>query len=55
MGKLENVLGATLAVVLLFGGLFLMYWVFKTLSYQIFYESMVLETIRETVSDAALK
>ncbi len=55
MDKLGAVLGGVAGVVMFFGLIFLVYWVFKTVSYELFYESMVLETIKETVSDAALK
>ena len=32
-----------------------MYWIFKTVSYEIFYESMVKETVREMVKPEYLK
>ena len=32
-----------------------MYWIFKTVSYEIFYESMVQETIKEMVKSKFLK
>lgn len=32
-----------------------MYWIFKTVSYELFYESMVKDTIREMVKPEYLK
>lgn len=32
-----------------------MYWVFKTVSYEIFYESMVQKTVQEIVKTECLK
>lgn len=32
-----------------------MYWVFKTVSYEIFYEDMVIETIKEQVKPEYIK
>jgi hypothetical protein len=39
------VIGLVFACALIYG----MYWVFKTVSYSFFYESMVIETIHEQV------
>lgn len=41
----------TLAVVLIYGG----YWIAKNVSYFVFYEDMVIETIKETIKPEYLK
>ena len=46
-----TVLGVILFCVVIYG----MYWVFKTVSYSIFYESMVEQTIIEMVKPEYLK
>lgn len=43
--------GLLLLLVLIYG----MYWVFKTVSYEIFYESMVEKTVQEIVKTDCLK
>ncbi len=55
MKHLESIFGVILAFTFMVVFLYITYWAFKTVSYEIFYEAMVLETIKETVSDAALK
>ena len=41
--------GALIRVALFFTLLYGLYWVFKTVSYGLFYEKMVIETIHEEV------
>jgi hypothetical protein len=52
MGKFFSFVIGLCAVCLITYG---MYWLFKTISYEIFYESMVQETIREMVKPEYLK
>lgn len=33
---------------------YVLYWIFKTVSYEIFYEGMVTDTIKETVKQSCL-
>lgn len=44
-----------IAIILSFAVTYGIYWLFKTISYQIFYESMVKQTIIELVKPEYLK
>ena len=44
---MKNLLG----IVIFLGMLYGMYWVFKTVSYEIFYESMIKQTIQEELKN----
>jgi hypothetical protein len=49
--KLHILLGTVLSLGILYG----VYWVFKSCSYWLFYESMVKQTVTEMVKQVALK
>ena len=46
-----GLIGLVLALSILYG----LYWVAKTVSYEIFYEDMVQETVRELVKEEYLR
>ena len=48
---IQALLGITFTLGLLYG----LYWIFKSVSYAIFYDSMVRETIIEVVKQSALR
>ncbi len=48
---ISTILGLILFCAVIFG----MYWVFKTVSYTLFYDAMVQETVREMVKSEYLK
>lgn len=55
MNKLSEIFGILAIIVLVCGAIYGCYWVAKTVSYTIFYEDMVEQTIRETVKPEYLK
>lgn len=54
MSDKSDMLSTIVGIVLFCAVLYGFYWVFKTVSYEIFYESMVEETVRELVKEEAL-
>jgi len=52
---MKNIIGAIIGILLLICVVYGGYWVAKNVSYSLFYEEMVLETIKETVKPQYLK
>lgn len=50
-GWIKSLMGLLVSLLFLYG----VYWVTKTVSYEIFYEDMVKRTVRELVKPEALK
>lgn len=50
-GIMFGLMGLILALSILYG----MYWLAKTVSYQVFYEDMVQETVQEMVKEEYLR
>ena len=46
---MKKVLAVIFGILIFFGVIYSMYWVVKTISYTIFYQDMVEETVREMV------
>jgi len=52
---MKNVAISVAAIALSFSAIYGVYWVAKTVSYKVFYEDMVLESIKQTVTKSCIK
>lgn len=52
---MKNAMGIVFGLVLTAAIFYGLFWVTKTLSYQIFYKDMVMETVKDMVKPEALK
>lgn len=50
-----SIIGYVLLAVLFCGFVYGSYWVAKTVSYNIFYEDMVIETVKEQVKESCIQ
>jgi len=55
MKEIKALLMAIIGLIISLAVLYGMYWVIKTVSYQIFYEDMVVDSIKETVIQECIK